>query len=280
MSADRRCSSRLRSRLAALDESSARVRARPADVEGSSALLSSLIGDPLRTIARLLADDDGFRFRLTCKTTRDHRDRPVSAAIRRAGFLRTRSLAVYACDELPGFVLADKTRMLALAATVGCVAVLSELMDVRGWTGHFRVDACLAAGSHGQLKALVWLRGRGCSWDASVCDAAAGGGHLELLRYAREQGCPWDSRICSSAARGGHLEVLRYAREHGCPWNSGTCSSAAHGGHVEVLRYAHEHGCPWDWRVAPSTPYPPCVRAYVETLRLAAQHPAPPALEE
>ena len=69
--------------------------------------------------------------------------------------------------------------------------------------------------------------------------------------------------------------MLRYAHEHGCPWDEHTCRSAARVGHLEVLRYAHEHGCPWDWRVAPYSPYPPCIRAYVETLRLAAQHPAP-----
>ena len=74
--------------------------------------------------------------------------------------------------------------------------------------------------------------------------------------------------------------MVRYAHEHGCPWDSNTCSYAAGAGHLEVLRYAHEHGCPWDWRVVPSTPFPPCIRAYVETLRLATQHPAPLALGE
>jgi hypothetical protein len=36
---------------------------------------------------------------------------------------------VFACDALAGFLLADEMRMLELAATVGCVAVLAELMD-------------------------------------------------------------------------------------------------------------------------------------------------------
>ena len=244
-------------------------------------LLSTLPGDPLRAIARLLDDDeDLFCFRLACKTTRDHCDRPVSATIRRAAFLRTRALTAYAWEELPGFVLEDTPRMLALASRVGCVAVLAELMDVRGCGAADGlpvrgVDACHAAASHGQLEALVWLRGRGLEWDASVSAGAAGGGRLEVLRYAHEHGCPWDSRTCWYAAEGGHLEVLRYLHEHGCPWESGTCWSAARGGHLEVLRYAHEHGCPWDWRVEPNTPYLPHIRAYVETLRLAAQHPPP-----
>ena len=280
--------------LAALDEPSA-----------AESLLSSLFGDPLRAVARLVvADDDRFCLRLACKTTRDHCERPVSSAISRAAFLRTRSLTVYACEELPDFVLADKMRMLALASRVGCVAVLAELMDVRGCDAVplDSVDACRAAASRGQLEALMWLRGRGFEWDRAVCASAARGGHLEVLRYAHEQGCPWDSWTCSHAAGGGHLEALRYAHEHGCPWdsgtcyhaadeghletlryahehgcpwNSGTCWSAAAGGHLEALRYAHERGCPWDWRWEPSTPYPPCISAYVETLRLAAQQPAP-----
>ena len=97
-----------------------------------------------------------------------------------------------------------------------------------------------------------------------------------MLRYARERGCAWDESTCMYGARGGHLEVLRYAHEHGCPWDGIICLSAARGGQLEVLRYAHEHGCPWDWRAEPRTPYPPCIRAYVETLRRAAQHPAAP----
>ena len=246
MAADRRCSERLRARLAAVDEPSA----------AESQLLSVLVGDPLRIVARfLLADEDRFCFRLACKTTRDHCDRPVSSAISRAAFLRSRSLAVYACDELPHFMLDDKVQMLALAAAVGCVAVLAELMDVRGCGAaeglpYRGVVACRTAASHGRLEALVWLRGRGLEWDTSVCAVSSAGGHLEVLRYAREHGCPWDEETCWYAARRGHLGVLRYAREHGCPW---------------------------DWRVEPRTPYPPCIRAYVEALRLAAQHPAPPA---
>ena len=143
---------------------------------------------------------------------------PAAAPVGRVAFLRTRALAAYACDALPGFMLANTLRMLALAASVGCVGVLAELMDARGCVDpdpYARV--CSVAASRGQLEALVWLRGRGFSWDSYVCSFAAAGGHLEVLRYAREHGCPWDEDTCSQAAQGGHLEVLRYAREHGCP---------------------------------------------------------------
>jgi transposase len=215
----------------------------------AGALLGALVGDPLRAIALLLADEDRFCMRLACRTMRDHAE-PAVAPISRVAFLRTRSLAAYAWDELPGFVLPHKARMLALAATVACVAVLAELWYKRGCaaaaTGVDSAQVCCeGAASRGQLEALIWLRERNCSWGPRVCMAAAGQGHLEVLRYAHEHGCPWDEDTCLQAARGGHLEVLRYAREHGCPWKGRTCSEAALGGHFEVLRYARKHGCPW-----------------------------------
>jgi hypothetical protein len=223
----------VRARLGAVDE--------PSEAEP---LLFALVGDPLRAIAQLLPDEDRFRMRLACATMRDHAE-PADAPIFRVGFLGTRALAAYACDALPGFMLADKMRMLELAATVGCAGVLAELMDVRGCTGPDpRGRVCDAAASHGQLEALCWLHARGCTWHTSVCFSAAQGGHLEVLRYAHEHGCPWGWITCSAAARGGHFEVLRYAHEHGCPWDSTTSYYAALGGHLEVLRYAREQGCP------------------------------------
>ena len=199
-------------------------RARLAAVDEAEPPLFALVGDPLRAIARLLPDEDRFRARLACTTLRDHAE-PAAAPVGRVAFLRTRSLAVYACDALRGFMLADTTWMLALAATVGCVDVLAELIDVRGCiAGLDCLHACCAAASHGQLEALCWLRERGCPWNERICACAALGGRLEVLRYAHEHGCPWNEETCARAAAGGHLEVLRYAHEHGCPWNEETCA--------------------------------------------------------
>jgi hypothetical protein len=199
---------------------------------------------------------------------------PMTAPISRTAFLGTHSLVVYACDALPGFMLANKMKMLALAATVGSVAVLAELMDVRGCTGlnDFNGRVCSAAAAHGKLEALVWLRARDCSWDEATSSSAARGGHLEVLRYAHEHGCRWNASSCSAAAANGHLEVLRYAHEHGCPWNAVTCVYAAGGGHLEVLRYAHEHGCPWNER----TCYEAARGGHLEVLRYAHEHGCPP----
>jgi hypothetical protein len=212
----------------------------------ADAALSALVGDPLRTIARFLADADRFRMRLANRMMRDHAEPVTAPGISRVTFLCARSLAIYACDELPDFMLEDKMRMLEMAATVGSVALLEELMDARrcGDGGCDYGQVCSAAASHGQLEALVWLRGRHCAWTQSVCMSAVAGRHLDVLRYAHEHGCPWDESTCSMAALGGRLEVLRHLHERGCPWDESTCLKAAAGGQFEVLQYACEHGCP------------------------------------
>jgi hypothetical protein len=201
-----------------------------------------LVGDLLRFIARLLPSEDVLCLRLACTTIYWHLDQPAARS-RRTAFLRTQARAAFAC-ELRGFMLANTTEMLVLAAREGNADVLAELADVRGCVLDLRV--CSAAAAEGRMEALVWLRARGCQWGGDTCARAARGGHLRVLRYAHEHGCPWNSSTCYEAARGGHLEVLRYAHEHGCPWDWFTCSGAARGGHDEVLRYAHENGCPWD----------------------------------
>jgi hypothetical protein len=74
-----------------------------------------------------------------------------TGSVGRVACLRTRALAVYACDALRGFMLEDTTQMLALAATVGCVDVLAELMDARGCAGPDPSGrVCDAAASHGR----------------------------------------------------------------------------------------------------------------------------------
>ena len=61
-------------------------------------------------------------------------------------------------------------------------------------SGGFRPDMhqqrlCASTAFGGQLKALQWLRGFGCGWDADTCEAAARGGHLAVLQCARANGC-------------------------------------------------------------------------------------------
>jgi hypothetical protein len=223
-------------------------------------LLRDLSGDPLRAILKLLGGADLTCARLACRDFRDHSS-PAQEMLR-AGFLRTRALTLFAWERMPGFVM-GLPMMLRLAASVGCVGALEELVDNRQCA--LAADACIAAAVKGHLDALAWLHSRGCPWGSWICFNAAEGGHLEVLRYAHEHGCPLSDHICYIAAAGGHLEVLRYAHEHGCPWDSFVCYNAALAGHLEVLRYAHEHGCPWDC----VTCYAAAAQGHLEVLRYA-----------
>jgi hypothetical protein len=247
----------------------------PAESE-PSLLLHALAGDPLHVIVQLLGDANLPCFRLVCRAFRDHSSKPEK--MYRRDFLRTRALTVYAWERMPGFILAlprmlilaaRRSSMLRLAASVGCVEVLEELVDNRQC--ELTAGACAAAAGRGHLGALAWLHSRGSPWDFQTCCRAAAGGHLEVLRYAHEHGCPWDISTCYEAAMGGHLEVLRYAHERGCPWDNYICSQAAMGGHLEVLRYAHEHGCPWDISIC----YDAALGGHLEVLRYAYERGCP-----
>ncbi|KAJ1631940.1 hypothetical protein T492DRAFT_869129 [Pavlovales sp. CCMP2436] len=259
-------------------------------------LLRALAGDPLRAILKLIGGVDLTCVRLACRDFRDHSS-PAQEAIRRSGFLRTRALVVFAWERMPGFVL-DRWLMLRLAASVGCVGALEELVDNRQC--ELAAGACAAAAETGQLGALTCLHSRGCPWDRDTCRNSAVGGHLEVLQYAHEHGCPWNSFVCVNAAfyghleyahehgcpwesdtcyeaaTRGHLEVLRYTHEHGCPWDSDICSGAAQGGHLEVVQCLHEHGCPWDSFVC----YKGAVGGHLEVLRYAHEHGCPMDVNE
>jgi hypothetical protein len=226
-------------------------------------LLHALTGDPFRAVTKILPDAAFTCFRLVCRAFLDHSSTALKKC--RGDFLRTRALVAFAWARMPGFVT-TLPRMLTLAASVGCVGMLKELVDNRQCA--LTAGACAAAAKGGNMDALAWLHSRGCPLDSSVCNRAAEGGHPEVLRYAHEHGCPWDSATCLYAALGGHLEVLRYAHEHGCPWDSAICLYAALGGHLEVLRYAHEHGCPWGI----DTCYYAALGGHLEVLRYAHGH--------
>ena len=99
-------------------------------------------------------------------------------------------------------------------------------------------NTCAAAAYGGQLKALKWLRAKGCPWNKVTCHAAAFIGHLEILAWARSNGCAWDKGTCLVAAAGGHLDVLQWCRANGCPWDRLRCLKAAsENGHHEVVRW-------------------------------------------
>ncbi|KAJ1638544.1 hypothetical protein T492DRAFT_858302, partial [Pavlovales sp. CCMP2436] len=147
-------------------------------------LTGDLTGDPLRAVLILLDDADLPCARLVCRAFREHSS-PAQKKCR-VDFLRTRTLTVFAWESLPGFVVAHPPpcqaakRMLRLAASIGCVEVLVELVDNRQCP--LIDDACAAAAGKGHLRALSWLHYRGCRWFSGTCSIAAKKGHLEVLR--------------------------------------------------------------------------------------------------
>lgn len=72
--------------------------------------------------------------------------------------------------------LAKMAETLALATTVGYVAVLAEMV-------------------YGTRTSTD-----GCPWSKDTCRFTAHGGNLEALRYAQKHGCPWDKDTCSRQA--------------------------------------------------------------------------------
>ncbi|PNH03504.1 hypothetical protein TSOC_010437, partial [Tetrabaena socialis] len=114
----------------------------------------------------------------------------------------------------------------------------------------------------GIMELLVWLRERGCPWDAMVFAAAAEGGSEEQLEFLAEQGCPMgdDGKPYAWPAARGELGMLRCLQRLGCPWDpdGGTFTRAVDhvyvyigqdiGQHVERgLCWLLDQGCPVDW---------------------------------
>jgi len=166
-------------------------------------MLRALGGDLLHAIFKVLDDADLPCVRLACKAFRDHSS-PAQEKCRVA-FLRTHALVVFAFERMPGFVPEatppgaesdddddseddEPTALLSLAASIGVVGVLAELVDNRQCK--LTTDACTTAAGRGNLDALVWLRIRGCPWDSESYHCAADAGHVEVLRYVHEHSCP------------------------------------------------------------------------------------------
>jgi hypothetical protein len=142
---------------------------------------------------------------------------------------------VYAWDELPGFELADKTRIFALAATVGCVAVLAELWDMAALGTRTSAMQLLVEGKRCTRTSMAALGTRSparllLKQGISSCCAmrtsmAAHGSRVPALRLLEEGISRCFSMRTSMAAletRSPPIwliaeDVLRYLRELGRP---------------------------------------------------------------
>jgi len=112
-----------------------------------------------------------------------------------------------------------------------CSLNLLDMYDPRGH-GLISHDTRTTMTRDDRVKALMWLRERGCAWDARVCTAFALQGNLSALQWARGQGCPWDADTCFQAVSFREMDVLEWAVQNGCPWDERT---------IDVLAYRGMH---------------------------------------
>ncbi|KXZ46218.1 hypothetical protein GPECTOR_46g287 [Gonium pectorale] len=113
-------------------------------------------------------------------------------------------------------------------------------------------DVATAAAGSGNLELLVWLRQRGCPWDAATFAAASEWGSQEMLEWMAAEGCPMGDKgePYVRAGRTSDLATLRCLRRLGCPFSpTGATFTRAvgYGCGLPVLRWLHAQGCPVDW---------------------------------
>ncbi|KAL6073067.1 Ankyrin repeat domain containing protein [Balamuthia mandrillaris] len=177
--------------------------------------------------------------------------------------------AVKQKDERCEALLAQTTRICALAAGTGRVPVLKWAREKKGFPWDHRTATSAARGGH--LEVLRWACKKGCPWRyPAVLEAAAEGGNLNLLKWAVQRDADkrsvkWE-KVWEGAARHGHLQVLLWLRnnkgEDVPPSASSFFSSAsvwaaaAGGGHLEALQWLareleeEDKSYPWEARIS------------------------------
>ncbi|GFH53333.1 hypothetical protein CTEN210_09809 [Chaetoceros tenuissimus] len=67
------------------------------------------------------------------------------------------------------------------------------------------------------VELLKWLHEHGFPWDEKTCSSAAEYGNLKALQYMRSKGCPWNSVSFVNGIRNLHFEVVEYCLRNNCP---------------------------------------------------------------
>ena len=103
---------------------------------------------------------------------------------------------------------------------------------------------CLAAASH-NMELMMYLRGKGCPWDAHSCHMAAANGHLAMLIWLRSQSppCPWDARTSQLAAENNRLDIISWmlSQDPACPFPDMPEATSISGSCLQLLIAM---GCP------------------------------------
>ncbi|GIL91394.1 hypothetical protein Vretimale_17780 [Volvox reticuliferus] len=112
-----------------------------------------------------------------------------------------------------------------------------------------------AAARSGNVELILWLREKGCAWNAATMASAALGGCEEAIELLASRGCLLsdNGRPYLAAACNGDLAVLRCLRRLGCPWGPEAAvfsHCVAKGFPLSALQWLVSEGCPVDWEEA------------------------------
>ncbi|PNH05840.1 hypothetical protein TSOC_007861, partial [Tetrabaena socialis] len=133
------------------------------------------------------------------------------------------------------------------AAQGGHVAIM-EVLHARGVPAGSRAIERAVGGGH--LPAVAWLverLGADTALTVGVFKDAVEAGSMALMVWLRERGCPWDAAVFAAAARHGSEEQLEWLAEQGCPMgdNGLPYGEAVCAGDLAILRCLRRLGCPW-----------------------------------
>lgn len=157
-------------------------------------------------------------------------------------------------------------------ADIACMAYLVDhgcTIEDDGWP-------TVCAAKSGSIRAIDWLRDRGCPWHPDLVGtviwsksaeqvhaathAILGGcpwrddtqaavvyaGHVDLLRAMLDRGLVIDSDLCRQAVDAGHVACVTLLCQRGAAWSPKHCSVAAGKGRLDLVQMLRAAGCPWD----------------------------------
>lgn len=86
-------------------------------------------------------------------------------------------------------------------------------------------DICGCAANGGHIEILEWLVDNipGIILNEETIYDASKSGNLKAIKWLRNKGCPWDKRVCYLAEHHYNPEILKYIYENGDP-----CAGAYH----------------------------------------------------
>ena len=133
----------------------------------------------LEAVARRVAPEDRFCFRLVCRGWAEAGGGAAGGGGGKQGGER---------------VLPDgrrtRTTARSAAASLARVEWARSCASYSEWERYIVPHLCGEAAGRGDLEVLKWLRAEGCPWDEAACRFAAFGGHLEVLKWLQAEGCP------------------------------------------------------------------------------------------